>query len=57
MRQVRIYKVNTEHKRWGFNYDSFKVHAATFKLAVKEAERKLHPNERIESTTLLATTD
>jgi hypothetical protein len=57
MRQVRIYKINTEHKRWGFNYDSFKVHAATFKLAMKKAERRLSPSERIESMTLLAATD
>ena len=52
---MRIYKINIEHKISGRNWDSTKVAADNFAVAIKKVH--LNKNEMIESVELLASTN
>lgn len=54
---MRIYRVNTEHWRYGQNFSHMKILAKTCEEAIKRAKRKMQNGERVESVELLASTD
>lgn len=57
MKQLSIYKVNTEHSRWGKNFSSERVAAFTCEQAIAKAKRTFSPGERVESVERLASAD
>lgn len=54
---MRIYKIDIEHTSYGRNYNRTKVDARTFDEALRKAKKILNRGERIESITLLESTD
>lgn len=57
MKTLSIYKVNTEHSRWGKNFSSEKIAAFTCEQAIKKAKRNFQSGERVESVERLATAE
>jgi len=51
--EVRIYRVNIEHRRFGFNWNSRKVVARDCEDALKKVKRGLERGEKVESVQLL----
>lgn len=49
MKALSIYKVNTEHSRWGKNFGGEKVAAYTCEQAIQKAKRNFQRGERVES--------
>lgn len=54
---MRIYKIYTEHKQHGHNYDSYKVAAETCEQAIARVKKEFGEGERLQSIELLASTD
>lgn len=51
---MKIYRIKTEHSRWGANYSHYNVAASTAEEAIKKAKKEFGSGERVEEIQLLA---
>jgi len=56
VKNIAIYKVGTEHIRWGSNWASYTIAARNGEEAVRKAKKEFNSGERLESLQLLAST-
>lgn len=56
-RQLRIYRINIEHKTYGMNWRRTDVAAKSAEEAIRKAKRDFSTHECIESVELLAAED
>ena len=54
---MRIYKVHTEHTKWGRNFNSYRVSAKSCEQAIRKVKKHFVYRERVESVELLAAED
>ncbi len=54
---IRIYKIHTEHIKWGLNYSSHNVAARSLEEALRKVKKDLVAGERAESVDLLGCED
>jgi len=54
---MRIFKILTEHKRWGTNWSSYKVAARTAEEAIRKVKKEFCSGERVQAVEFLASAD
>ena len=54
---MRIYQINTEHRRYGLNWGSQKIAARTAEEAIRLAKKEFISGERMSEVKILATTE